>query len=73
MIPTGWIAAGAVLALLVGLVMILGGWNMRHRRGLGEGRTISLDDVTLTSHCYGLKDKKDRRCCRIPVLVRSPV
>jgi hypothetical protein len=39
MIPVGWVAAGAVVALLVGLMMILGGRGMRRRRGLGPGKT----------------------------------
>ena len=47
MIPGGWIAAGAVLALLVGLVMILGGRAMRRRHGWMAGKTIALDNVTL--------------------------
>jgi hypothetical protein len=43
MIPAGWIAAGAVLALVLGLVLILGGRDMRWRRGLGEGRSVALN------------------------------
>src|SRR5271157_3438333 len=37
---------------IVGLV--LGGRGMRRRHGLGEGRTVSLDRVTLTSRRLGL-------------------
>jgi CRISPR-associated exonuclease Cas4 len=60
MMPAGWIAAGAVLALLLGLVMVLGGQGMRRRRGLGEGKTVALDNVTLTSRRYGLTGRMDR-------------
>jgi CRISPR-associated exonuclease Cas4 len=55
-----WSAAVAVLALLVGLVMVLGGQGMRCRRGLGEGRTVALDNVTLTSRRNGLTGRMDR-------------
>ena len=48
-LPTGWITAAAVLALLLGLWLVLAGRGMRQRRGLGGGRTVSLDRVTLTS------------------------
>lgn len=58
--PVGWIAGGAVLALLVGLVLVIGGRGMRRRRGLGGGRTVSLDRVTLTSRRYGLTGRPDR-------------
>lgn len=58
--PAGWIAGGAVLALLVGLVLLLAGRSMRRRRGLGGGRTVSLDRVTLTSRRYGLTGRPDR-------------
>ena len=42
MTPGAWIAPAAVLALLLGLVLI---WRagMRRRRGLGGGKTVSLD------------------------------
>jgi len=55
-----WIGALAVLALLIGLLLILAGRGMRHRRGLGGGRTVSLDRVTLTSRRYGLTGRPDR-------------
>lgn len=58
--PAGWIAGGAVLALLVGLVLMLAGRGIRLRRGLGGGRTVSLDRVTLTSLRYGLTGRPDR-------------
>ena len=59
-LPTGWIAGGAVAALLLGLVMVLGGQGMRRRRGLGGGKSVSLDRVTLTSHRLGLTGRPDR-------------
>jgi hypothetical protein len=60
MTPGGWIAAGAVLALLLGLWLMLAGRDMRLRRGLGGGKTVSLDRVTLTSHRLGLTGRPDR-------------
>lgn len=56
----GWLAVAAVLALLIGLALMLLGRGMRRRRGLGEGRTISLDRVTLTSRRLGLTGRPDR-------------
>ena len=56
----GWIAAGAGLALLLGLVLVIAGRGMRRRRGLGGGRTVSLDRVTLTSRRLGLTGRPDR-------------
>jgi uncharacterized membrane protein len=54
-LPAGWIALAAVLALLLGLWLMLAGRRMRRRRGLGGGKTVSLDRVVLTSvrlgHC----------------------
>lgn len=60
MFPAGWIVAGAGLALAVGLVLLLAGRGMRGRRGLGGGKTISLDRVTLTSRRLGLTGRPDR-------------
>jgi hypothetical protein len=60
MIPAGWIAAAALAALVLGLVMILGGRDMRRRRGLGDGKTVALDNVTLISRRYGLVARPDR-------------
>ena len=48
------------LGLLVGLVLILCGRGMRRRRGLGDGQTVALDNVTLTSRRYGLRGRPDR-------------
>src|SRR3954452_9807807 len=41
-----WVAAVAAVALLLGLVLALLGRGMRQRRGLGAGKTVSLDKVT---------------------------
>jgi CRISPR-associated exonuclease Cas4 len=60
MIPAGWIMAGAVLALLLGLLLMLLGRGIRRRRGLGGGKTVSLDRVTLTSQRLGLTGRPDR-------------
>jgi CRISPR-associated exonuclease Cas4 len=59
-LPAGSIAAAVVLALLLGLWLVLAGRAMRLRRGLGGGRTVSLDRVTLTSHRLGLTGRPDR-------------
>jgi CRISPR-associated exonuclease Cas4 len=58
--PAGWIAVAAVLALLLGLWLMLAGRGMRQRRGLGGGKTVSLDRVTLTSRRLGLTGRPDR-------------
>ena len=50
----------AVLALLLGLWLMLAGRGMRQRRGLGGGKTVSLDRVMLTSHRLGLTGRPDR-------------
>jgi CRISPR-associated exonuclease Cas4 len=52
MTATPWIAVAAVLMLL--------GRGMRQRRGLGGGKTVSLDRVTLTSRRLGLTGRPDR-------------
>ena len=59
-IPAVWVALGAVLALILGLWLILAGRSIRLRRGLGSGKTISLDRVTLTSRRLGLAGRPDR-------------
>jgi len=58
--PNGWIIAGAVLALVVGLWLLFAGHGMRQRRGLGGGKTVSLDRITLTSRRLGLTGRPDR-------------
>jgi CRISPR-associated exonuclease Cas4 len=59
-LPVEWIAAGAVMALALGLVLVQSGRGMQHRRGLGGGETVSLDRVTLTSRRLGLTGRPDR-------------
>jgi CRISPR-associated exonuclease Cas4 len=59
-LPVGWIAVAAVLALVVGVLLVVVGQCLRRRRGLGEGRTVSLDRVTLTSRRLGLSGRPDR-------------
>jgi CRISPR-associated exonuclease Cas4 len=59
-LPAGWIALGAFLALLLGLGLVLAGRGMRLRRGLGGGKTVSLDRVTLTSRRLGMTGRPDR-------------
>jgi CRISPR-associated exonuclease Cas4 len=59
-LPAGWIALAAFLALLLGLWLMLVGRGMRRRRGLGVGKTVSLDRVTLTSRRLGLTGRPDR-------------
>ncbi len=59
-LPAAWIALVAVLALLLGLWLMLAGRGMRKRRGLGGGKTLSLDRVTLTSMRLGLTGRPDR-------------
>jgi hypothetical protein len=49
----------AILALL-GVLLVLAGRELRARRGLGQGKTVSLDNVTLTSHRLGLTGRVDR-------------
>jgi hypothetical protein len=60
MTVAAWIATGAVLTLVLGLVLVMVGWGMRRRRGLGGGKTVALDNVTLTSQRYGLTGRMDR-------------
>jgi CRISPR-associated exonuclease Cas4 len=50
----------ALLVLAVGLVLVVVGWGMRRRWGLGGGKTVALDNVTLTSTRYGLTGRMDR-------------
>jgi len=60
MMATPWVAVGAVLALVVGLLLVVVGQWMRRGRGLGEGRTVALDNALLTSRRYGLTGRPDR-------------
>ena len=59
-LPVGWVALVAILALLLGLWLVLAGRGIRRRRGLGGGKTVSLDRVTLTSRRLGLNGRPDR-------------
>jgi CRISPR-associated exonuclease Cas4 len=59
-VPAVWIALAAFLALLLGLWLMLAGRGMRRRWGLGGGKTVSLDRVTLASHRLGLTGRPDR-------------
>jgi len=59
MIGTVGLVAVAVQGLLsLGLMFL--GRGMRRRRGLGLGRTVALDNVTLTSLRHGLTCRPDR-------------
>jgi len=53
-----WPAAALLLAL--GLLLMLLGRGLLRSRGLGGGRTVSLDRVTLTSFRLGLTGRPDR-------------
>ena len=53
-------AMAALLALLLGLWLMQAARGIRHRRGLGDGKTVSFDRVTLTSHRLGLTGRPDR-------------
>ena len=60
MMATPWAIAVTVVALVLGLLLIMGGRSIRQRRGLGGGKTVSLDRVTLRSHRLGLTGRPDR-------------
>jgi CRISPR-associated exonuclease Cas4 len=59
-IPLNWIAYLAAIALVVGLVLLLSGRRLRRSRGLGQGRTLELDDRNLYSRRHGLAGRPDR-------------
>jgi CRISPR/Cas system-associated exonuclease Cas4 (RecB family) len=59
-LPAIWIAAAAVAALVLGFFLTLAGRGLRRRLGLGQGRTVALDSVTLTSRRHGLTGRPDR-------------
>jgi CRISPR-associated exonuclease Cas4 len=59
-LPAEWIGIAAAAALLVGVLLMVGGRGLRRRQGLGGGRTLALDNVTLTSRRYGLSGRADR-------------
>ena len=58
MMVTLWQAAAILVTL--GLLLALLGQGIRSSRGLGGGRTVSLDRVTLTSSRLGLTGRPDR-------------
>lgn len=60
MMPGGGMVAMAVLALLFGLVLLAEGQSVRRRLGLGQGRTVALDDRLLISERFGLSGRPDR-------------
>ena len=58
--PTPWLSALALLGLLCGLWLMRAGCRLRLARGLGSGKTLSLDKITLTSRQLGLTGRPDR-------------
>jgi CRISPR-associated exonuclease Cas4 len=52
--------AWLVIAVVFGLALILSGRRTRHRRGLGQGRTLDLDSRALYSARFGLSGRPDR-------------
>jgi len=67
--PTEAITAAGMLALLLGLLLALAGRWLRHQQGLGAGRTLALDNVTLVSRRLGLAGRPDRLVKRDGVLI----
>lgn len=59
-LPSVFIAVAAVLALLLGVWLLRAGRGQRRRAGLGEGQTVSLDRLVLTSKQLGLTGRPDR-------------
>jgi CRISPR-associated exonuclease Cas4 len=59
-LPVEAMAAAAVAALVLGLLLVLAGRGARRSRGLGQGATVALDNVTLISRRYGLTGRIDR-------------
>lgn len=55
---TPWLIALAVLS--IGALLLRAGHDIRRSRGLGQGRTLELDDRTLYSARYGLAGRPDR-------------
>lgn len=53
-------SAAAILALMVGLLLVVAGRRVRACRGLGAGTTVSLDAITLRSYRLGLTGRPDR-------------
>ncbi len=56
----GWLTLAALLGLLLGLWLMAIGRVIRRRRGLGAGRTVSLDKIVLRSPRLGLTSRPYR-------------
>ncbi|WP_422924750.1 CRISPR-associated protein Cas4 [Singulisphaera sp. PoT] len=59
-LPTEWLVGLTFALAVLGILLRARGRRLRRRRGLGQGRTVSLDRVTLTSHRHGLTGRPDR-------------
>lgn len=57
---TAWFWVAVLAVLLFGLVLVRAGRTLRRPFGLGPGRTVALDNVTLTSRRLGLTGRPDR-------------
>jgi CRISPR-associated exonuclease Cas4 len=55
-----WIALAALLGLFLGLWLMVAGRGIRQRRGLGTGKTMSLDKIVLRSARLGLTGTPNR-------------
>ena len=56
-----WLWLGVATGVLVlGVLLLRAGGALRRNAGLGEGRTVSLDRLTLTSDRLGLTGRPDR-------------
>lgn len=55
-----WLLPVALLLTLLGLLLVVLSSRGRTSRGLGDGETVTLDDVTLFSEKYGLVGRPDR-------------
>jgi CRISPR-associated exonuclease Cas4 len=60
LMATPWMLGLTAATLLLGLLLLALGKGIRQRRGLGAGRTVSLDRVVLTSRRLGLTGRPDR-------------
>jgi CRISPR/Cas system-associated exonuclease Cas4 (RecB family) len=47
-------------SLLISLLLIIASFLVRHRAGLGFGKTLTFDGLTLRSEKYGLVGRPDR-------------
>lgn len=55
-----WIAVIGLLAAFLGVWLVVAGNAIRRRHGLSGGKTVALDNVTLTSQRLKLTGKPDR-------------